>query len=78
VSPRDDDHNPGKEPCSVGKVKILRKTDRAILVQFEGVGGRELWIPQSAVHADSEVWKNVGDTGELIVEQWLAEREGLG
>jgi hypothetical protein len=38
--------------------------------------GEVLWIPNSQVDDDSEVWKK-GDKGTLIVSEWIAEQKGL-
>lgn len=35
----------------------------------------ERWIPKSQIHDNSEVWK-VGDQGDLVITEWLAEKEG--
>ena len=34
------------------------------------------WVPQSAVHADSEVYKS-GQSGDLVVVAWFAEKNDL-
>jgi hypothetical protein len=51
----------------------LRSTDKALLVEVEG---REIWIPQSQVDDDSEVYEE-GQTGTLIVSDWIADEKGL-
>jgi hypothetical protein len=51
----------------------VRATDKAILVRIDG---KEHWIPQTQVHADSEVFSE-GDEGKLVVTQWIAEQKGL-
>ena len=53
-------------------VKCLHATPKAILVLRKG---KEVWIPQSAIHEDSEVYKK-GDEGKLLVKMWWAEKEG--
>lgn len=60
---------------SLGDGKAIRATERALLVKLES--GDEVWIPQSVVHDDSEVFKE-GHYGEVIVQEWWAEKEGLG
>lgn len=47
---------------------------KALLVEIQG--GRSEWIPTSQIHADSEVYK-VGDTGTLVIPEWLATKKGL-
>lgn len=61
--------------------KCIKQTAKAILVTAPDFGddikGRpvEVWIPQVAVHEDSEVYKE-GTEGVLIVADWLAEERG--
>lgn len=47
-------------------------TQKALLVE---VDGDEVWVPQSQITDDSEVWKE-GDTGTLVVTEWIAEQKG--
>jgi len=69
--PRD---NSGDDAHIIGEGKVLRETEKAILVALTGSG--EKWIPKSVVHDDSEVWKK-DDTGKLIVKMWWAEKNIL-
>lgn len=62
----------GDEPHVMGNGKCIRATDRAVLVR---IGDKEIWIPQSVVHDDSEVFKE-GDEGKIVTKQWWAERNG--
>lgn len=39
--------------------------------------GEEIWVPKAAIHDDSEVYA-VGGEGKLILEAWLATKEGWG
>lgn len=55
-------------------VICTRSTPKAILVVL--TSGASLWVPQSQVHADSEVWQQ-GDEGALVITRWLAEQKGL-
>lgn len=61
------------ELCSVDDVFCDAQTTKAIHVFVDGEG---LWIPQSVVHDDSEVWKK-GDEGTLVLHLWWAEKNGL-
>lgn len=61
------------EPVEFPGAKCTRATAKALLVVIDG---KEHWIPQSHVHADSEVWQ-AGDEGTLVVSQWIAEQKGL-
>ena len=55
--------------------EVLKETDKAILVESPNLG-EPLWVPQSQVHADSEVWRE-GDVGVLVISEWFAEKSGL-
>jgi hypothetical protein len=59
---------------SISKAECIRVTDKAILVEAEEFD-EPIWIPQSQVHEDSEVWQK-GQTGDLIVTDWFAEKQG--
>ena len=54
-------------------VECIAETGLAILCVIEG---EEIWIPQSQVSEDSEVY-SVGDCGTLIISKWLAKKKGL-
>jgi hypothetical protein len=53
--------------------KAIKSTDAAVLCEIDG---EEMWIPQSQIHDDSEVWKE-GDEGKLVVSQWIAKKKDL-
>ena len=57
----------------IENAKGIKATDKALLVLVEG---QEVWIPQSQIHDDSEVWK-AGDEGTLIIPDWLAVEKEL-
>lgn len=59
-----------------GEVLVLGGTDKALKVQYEG---EELWFPFGWIHDDSEVYskKQVGETGTLVLPEWVAHRKGL-
>jgi hypothetical protein len=63
----------GELPISMGPVTVTRETAKAILVEFPG--RKEVWIPQAAVHDNSEAWKQ-GDKGKLVVCAWFARARG--
>jgi hypothetical protein len=68
-----------EETVSIDDVKAIRSTQMALLVRIGGKkeeGGMEVWIPQSQIDGNSEVWKE-GDEGELVISQWIAEQKGL-
>lgn len=59
-----------------GEVEVIRETDRALLVDYEG---EEVWIAKSMIHDDSEIWgkHDPGDRGRLALPYWLAKEKGL-
>lgn len=58
----------------IQNAECVRTTDKAILVRADEFD-EPVWIPQSQVHEDSEVWK-LGQTGDLVVTEWFAEKQG--
>lgn len=60
---------------TLGEAKILRTTDKAILVLLDGE--EEAWIPKSVIHDDSEVFSEKSPEGTLVVATWWAERNGF-
>ena len=54
-------------------VKVVGNSGLAIHVEIDGV---PMWIPQSQVDDDSEVW-DMGDEGTLVVSEWIAIEKGL-
>lgn len=61
------------EPARIGEAKVLRVTDKALLVDLEG---EEVWVPRSVIHDDSEVYSEKNGEGELVVALWWAEANG--
>lgn len=60
---------------SLGRGWVEHETDKAILVVIDGMG-KNLWIPKSQIHDDSEVYRD-GQQGEVVVTQWWAGKQGL-
>ena len=60
---------------SLGKARCVGSSTKAICVVLEG-SPLQRWVPQSVVHDDSEVYKR-GDSGNLVVMLWWAEKEKL-
>ncbi len=60
----------GKKYITLEIEETVHETDGAILVNYEG---DETWIPKSQL----EDWPDVGESGEIIVTEWWAEKEGL-
>lgn len=61
----------GKRPAMIGRARCLRETARAIYVGFDT--GGHLWIPQSVIHDDSEVY-GLHHHGDLVVHEWFARK----
>ena len=57
----------------VGTAKVLCVTDKALLVKLEDHGDKEVWVPKSQIHADSEVYAADTD-GILIITRWMANK----
>jgi hypothetical protein len=53
--------------------KCIAVSEKAILVDIDGT---EVWIPQSQVHEDSEVFAK-GDDGKLVITKWIARQKGV-
>ncbi len=52
---------------------VEKETDAAILVEVDGV---QHWIPKSQISEDSEVYEE-GQTGELVITEWIATEKGI-
>lgn len=65
----------GSEPCTLGDGKIIRETEKAVLAR---IGDKEIWIPKSCVHDDSEAYSAADDQNEgtIVVKRWWAEKNG--
>lgn len=60
----------------VGDAEVIRETDKALMVRLRDFKDKEVWVPKSQIHADSEVWKS-GDSGVLVVSRWLKQKMEL-
>jgi hypothetical protein len=69
--PRRDD-----PPVRIEGCRGLAKTPKALLV-YNMRWGKNRWVPQSVIHADSEVYEVGNETGVLVVAAWWAKKEGL-
>lgn len=65
----------GSEPCTLGDGKIIRDTEKAVLAK---IGDKEIWIPKSCLHDDSEAYSPEDDQNEgtIVVKRWWAEKNG--
>jgi hypothetical protein len=66
--------NQGEEPTVLGDGKITRETDKAVKAELED--GREIWIPKSVIHDDSEAWDRENNEGTIVCKRWWMERNG--
>lgn len=58
-----------------GQAEGLQWSDSGLALLVR-VDGETHWIPDSAIHEDSEVYKP-GTEGELVIPQRLAEEKGI-
>jgi len=65
----------GGEPHVLGEGKIIRATEKAVLAK---IGDKEIWIPKSCIHDDSEAFSDNenANEGSIVVLAWWAERNG--
>jgi hypothetical protein len=62
-----------RQLAEIEDVEAIRETDAALLCL---IAGREVWIPKSQIHDDSEVWGEEQE-GTLVIPEWLAKEKGL-
>jgi len=61
----------------VGDALVLRSTEKALLCELTEQG-KEVWVPKSVVHDDSEVYDDGEHSqGTLVLKQWFARKAGL-
>lgn len=66
-----------EEGVSLGDAKARRFTGKAVLVVLYDKDDKELWVPLSQIHDDSELFDEENTEGKLVVNRWFAEKEGL-
>lgn len=59
---------------TIDDARGIAATDKALLVEAPDLD-EPVWVPQSQITDDSEVWK-VGDEGDLHVTDWFASKQG--
>lgn len=59
----------------IENAKVLRDSGKAILVEAEALD-EPTWVPKSVIHDDSEIWEEGQEDGDLVVQDWWAEKEG--
>lgn len=63
----------GSEPHTMGEGVFVRETDKALLIK---INNRDIWIPKSCIHDDSELFDAVHKEGTVIVKRWWAAKNG--
>lgn len=59
----------------LGKARALRFTDNAVHVHVDDLR-KAIWVPLAVIHDDSELYDSAHTQGELVVENWWAEKHG--
>lgn len=64
---------------SLGKSEVLYKHPSGKAFKVKTPENGEINIPYGMIHDDSEIWRKskVGDSGDLVLKEFFAEREGL-
>lgn len=63
-------------PVTFDDCEAVHETDKALLVIIPDLDkGEPVWVPQSQITEDSEIWK-LGQSGKLIVTDWIAQQKG--
>ncbi len=69
---RDEDERRDESTVTIEDAKCTHATANACLCVISGrVEG--IWVPQSVIHDDSEVYEKGGE-GKLVVKRWWAEK----
>lgn len=64
-------------PESLGHGKVVKSSDKALQIELTDLGETR-WIPRSVIHANSDVYDDDSNKeGEVVVNQWWANQEGL-
>lgn len=56
--------------------EIVKETEKALLVVFEGAQDEPIWIPKSQVDDRSEIWQ-AGESGKIWISAWIAREKGV-
>lgn len=65
-----------EEWVTVNDVVCMKATDLALLCELPD--GREVWIPQSHIGDDSEVYDDSDNNrGKLVITAWLAKQKSI-
>lgn len=68
------DWKKGEAPFDVGRMKCVRTTPKAILVEGKFRDGEvdQRWCPKSVLHKKNKL-KKKGDEGNFVVQAWWGE-----
>lgn len=61
---------------TISECAVARETEKAVLVTNDDFDDPGIWVPKSVISEDSDI-QGEDDTGDLIVEEWFAKKEGL-
>lgn len=62
-----------REAIEIDVEEVTVETDKAILIWTDG---EAFWIPKSQIDESSEV-QGKGDSGTLLIPEWLAKEKGI-
>lgn len=62
-----------EETFSFDVTRVIRDSGQALLVATDDLDEPEVWIPQSQICDESEVWKE-GQCGTMVVKRWFAKK----
>jgi hypothetical protein len=55
--------------ASLDPAEVIVETERAVYISYEGV---DSWIAKSLL----EDWPNEGESGEVLIARWVAQKKG--
>ena len=64
-----------QEPFEFDVTKVIRETEKALLVETDDLDEPEVWIPKSQIHDNSEVWRKEQE-GRMAISPWFARQKG--
>lgn len=63
-------------PITFDDCEVVHDSGKALLVIIPDLDkGEPVWVPQSQITEDSEIWK-LGQSGKLVVTEWIAQQKG--
>jgi len=61
---------------TVYRLKVVKTTPKALLVSVPG-WSNDVWLPKSQLLPGTDI-SNEGDTGKVVIPEWLAGEKGFG